>query len=327
MSDILNNKTTIGEILPTYARTLQFRLSARDNRAGGGGVCFGEMSVAVDGKSGPFRVTKPDTATWDAGTFKMITWDVNNTNIAPVNCTNVSIELSVDGGLTFPVIVLASTPNDGSEEIIVPENITTTARIRVKAVDNIFFDISDNNFKIRAFTFTGLKDANNTVNLKWSAPAETDSISYEIERSIDGVTFGSAGKLSSGSTPDSLQQYVLNDSKPFQGVNYYRLKQTAKDGRFTYSKVVSVVLDKTGVQYVIYPNPAKYNTTLRILANMKQANVRLIDALGRKVFLKSYDVLNIGQEIQIPLTGLSRGVYFLTLDSDAGTSSHKILVQ
>ncbi len=327
ISDIVNNKTTIGEVLPTYARTLQFRLTARDNRAGGGGVCYGEMSVAVDGKSGPFRVTKPDTATWDAGTFKMVTWDVNNTNIAPVSCTNVSIELSVDGGLTFPVTLLASTPNDGFEDIIVPENITTTGRIRVKAVNNIFFDISDNNFKIRAFTFTGQKEANNTVNLQWSAPAETDSISYEIERSIDGITFSSVGQLSSGSTPDSLQQYVLNDSKPFQGVNYYRLKQTAKDDRVIYSKVVSVVLDKTGVQYVLYPNPAKYKTTLRILATMKQANVRLIDALGRKVFLKSYDILNIGREIQIPLTGLSSGVYFLTLDSDTGVSSRKILVQ
>lgn len=327
MSDILNNKTTIGEVLPTYARTLQFRLTARDNHSGGGGVCFGEMSVAVDGKAGPFKVTKPDTATWDAGTFKMVTWDVNNTNIAPVNCVNVSIELSVDGGLTFPVTLLASTPNDGSEEIVVPENISTTGRIRVKAVNNIFFDISDNNFKIRAFTFTGLKEANNTVSLRWSAPVETDSISYEIERSLDGVTFSSVGQLSSGSTPDSLQQYLINDSKPFQGVNYYRLKQTAKDGRVIYSKVVSVALDKTGVQYVVYPNPAKYKTTLRILVNMKQANVRLIDALGRKVFLKSYHILNIGQEIQIPLTGLSRGVYFLTLESDTGISSHKILVQ
>jgi len=327
MSDILNNKTTIGEVLPTYARTLQFRLTARDNHSGGGGVCFGEMSVAVDGKAGPFKVTKPDTATWDAGTFKMVTWDVNNTNIAPVNCANVSIELSVDGGLTFPVTLLASTPNDGSEDIIVPENITATARIRVKAVNNIFFDISDKDFKIQPFTFTGLKDANNTVNLQWSATNEADSIGYEIERSTDGVNFISAATVNQGSKSDSLQQYLFNDNKPFQGVNYYRLKQSTADGRVIYSKVVSVVLDKTGVQYVVYPNPAKYKTTLRILANMKQANVRLIDALGRKVFLKSYDILNIGQEIQIPLSGLSRGVYFLTLDSDTGISSHKILVQ
>lgn len=327
MTNILNNTTTIGEVLPTYSRTLQFRLTARDNHAGGGGICFGETAVAVDGKAGPFKVIKPDTAAWDAGTFRMVTWSVNNTNVAPVNCANVAIELSVDSGKTFPVTLLASTPNDGSEEIIVPDNVTTAARIRVKAIDNIFFDISDKNFKIQPFVFAAQKDVNNTVNVQWSTANETDSIRYEIERSIDGVNFIFVGNVNQGNKPDSLQQYLFNDDKPFQGVNYYRLKQTAEGGRLAYSKVVSVVLEKTGVLYVIYPNPAKDKATLRILANVKQANVRVIDALGRKVFLKSYDALTIGQEIQIPLTGLSRGVYFLTFNSDTGTSSNKIMVQ
>jgi hypothetical protein len=234
--------------------------------------------------------------------------------------------LSIDGGQTFPVSLLTSTPNDGFEEIIVPENITTAARIRVKAVDNIFFDISDKNFKIQAFTFTGQKDANNTVNLQWSTANEIESLHYEIERSIDGTNFVSLGEIN-GNKPDSLQQYLFNDSKPYQGVNYYRLKQINKAGRFTYSKIVSVALDQTGKEYVVYPNPATYKSTIRILADMKQVSVRLIDALGRNVFLKSFAALKIGQEIQIPLTGLGRGVYFLTLASDTGTLSHKIMVQ
>jgi len=328
MSDILNNTTTIGEILPTYSRTLRFRLTARDNHAGGGGVCFGEMSVEVDGKAGPFSVTQPDTATtWDVGTFKMITWNVNNTNLAPVNCANVAIELSTDGGETFPVTLLERTANDGAEQIIVPDNVTATARIRVRAIDNIFFDVSNANFKIQPFTFTAQKDLNNTVNLQWSTASESDSIHYEIEKSVDGVNFDFIAKINAGNNPDSLQQYLYNDNKPFQGINYYRLKQVDKEGRFTYSKIVSVGLENTGVQYVIFPNPAKYKSTVRILTNMKQLTVRLIDALGREVFLKSFGTLNIGEELTIPLVGLSRGVYFLTLTSDTGTSSHKVLVQ
>ncbi len=328
MNDILNNTTTIGEILPSYSRKLNFRLTARDYRAGGGGVCFGEMSVAVDGKSGPFVVTGPDTATtWDVSTFKMITWNVNNTNAAPVNCANVAVELSADGGQSFPVTLLASTPNDGAEEIIVPDNVTTTARIRVRAVDNIFFDVSNTNFKIQPFTFTALKDINNTVNLQWSTANEIDSLHYEIERSLDGVNFDFFGKINAGDNSDSLQQYLFNDNKPFQGVNYYRLKQVDKDGRFIYSKIVSIALEKTGVQYVIFPNPAIDKSTVRILADMKQLTVRLNDALGREVFVRSFGTLKIGEKIEIPLRGLGRGVYFLTLISDTGTSSHKVLVQ
>lgn len=328
MSDILNNTTTMGELLPTYSRTLKFRLTVRDNHSGGGGVCSDEASVVVDGKSGPFKITQPDTATtWDVSSFKIISWSVNNTNTAPVNCATVAIDLSTDGGQTFPVTLVASTANDGAEEIIVPNNITSTARIRVRAINNIFFDISNKNFKIQPFTFTAKKDINNTVNVQWQTANEIDSVSYEIERSTDGVNFISIGKTNGGNNPDSLQQYLFNDDKPFEGSNYYRLKQVDREGNFSYTNVVKVELDKTGAQYVIFPNPAINKSTIRILAGIKEVTVRLTDALGREVFLKSFGSLNIGEEIQIPLRGLSRGIYFLTLTSDTITTTHKIMVQ
>ena len=103
-----------------------FRLTARDNRAGGGGVCFDETSVLVNAASGPFVVTAPSATgiSWPGGSNQVVTWNVANTNVAPVSCANVSIQLSIDGGLTFPITVLASTPNDGSEQIVVPANVT-----------------------------------------------------------------------------------------------------------------------------------------------------------------------------------------------------------
>jgi hypothetical protein len=68
---------------------------------------------------------------------------------ASIGCANVKIELSTDGGNTFPITILANTPNDGSEEIQVPNNITAFARIRISAVGNIFYDISNTNFSIQ----------------------------------------------------------------------------------------------------------------------------------------------------------------------------------
>jgi hypothetical protein len=59
----------------------------------------------------------------------------------------VRITLSTDGGLTFPVTLFASTPNDGSETITVPSGLSSAAaRVKVEAIGNIFFDISDTDF-------------------------------------------------------------------------------------------------------------------------------------------------------------------------------------
>ena len=73
---------------------------------------------------------------------------LQNTTAAPVSCANVDILLSTDGGLTYPITLASGVTNDGSHDISVPNNITTTARIKVIGSGNIFFDISNTNFSI-----------------------------------------------------------------------------------------------------------------------------------------------------------------------------------
>ena len=151
LSDQINNTTTIGEILPAYSRIMNFRLTARDNRAGGGGVCYAQTTVTAVVANGPFLVTYPSASAivWYVGDFKTITWNTAGTSVSPINCSMVNIQLSTDGGLTFPITILSNAINDGTEEIQVPNNISTQARIRVMAVGNIFYDFSDNNFTIQ----------------------------------------------------------------------------------------------------------------------------------------------------------------------------------
>lgn len=149
ITDVINNTMTRGEILPSYARTMEFRLTVRDNNPGCAGVANDDAIVTVDGNSGPFTVTTPTTAvTWTGNTTQTITWNVANTTAAPVSCANVSILLSTDGGLTYPTTIIASTPNDGSETIIVPNVTTAQARIMVAGQGNVFYNINPVNFAI-----------------------------------------------------------------------------------------------------------------------------------------------------------------------------------
>ncbi|HEX8286944.1 MAG TPA: zinc-dependent metalloprotease family protein [Pyrinomonadaceae bacterium] len=138
-----------GELLPSIARTMNFQVVARDNRAGGGGVNTAPVQIVVDAASGPFVITSPNNSTsWNGNSTQTISWDVANTTAAPVNAQMVRITLSTDGGQTFPVVLKDSTANDGTETVTIPNTATTTGRIRIEAIGNIFFDINDSNFTI-----------------------------------------------------------------------------------------------------------------------------------------------------------------------------------
>ncbi len=143
--------TVKGEFMPQTTQTLKFRLTARDNKMGGGGVCYAATTVTVNATVGPFAVTSQSTTgiAYQPNSIQTVNWSVNGTDAAPVNCSNVNIYVSKDAGATF-TLVLANTPNDGSENITMP-NLTvtsTTCRIKVESVGNIFYDLNDKNFTI-----------------------------------------------------------------------------------------------------------------------------------------------------------------------------------
>jgi Metallo-peptidase family M12B Reprolysin-like/Secretion system C-terminal sorting domain/Fibronectin type III domain/Bacterial pre-peptidase C-terminal domain len=176
------------EVLPSVARTLNFRMTVRDNNPGGGNNASDDMIVTISSAAGPFAVTAPNTAvSWNVSTSQTVTWSVNGSNAAPVNCANVKISLSTDGGLSFPTVLAASTPNDGTEIISVPNVNATTCRIKVEAVGNIFFDISNVNFTIGGTPpacgdATGLAASaitNTSATVSWNSV--TDAISYDVD--------------------------------------------------------------------------------------------------------------------------------------------------
>tara|TARA_Y100000589_G_scaffold326368_1_gene365995 strand:+ start:152 stop:2422 length:2271 start_codon:yes stop_codon:yes gene_type:complete len=147
-SDLVNNTITIGEHMPTYTRDLAFKCSVRDNVAGGGAFDDDVVSFSVYGFAGPFLVTSPSGGSVQGGSQVEVTWDVAGTDAYPINCANVEISISTDGGNNFDTIILSSTPNDGSEFVEIPNITSYQTRFRVKAVGSIWFDISNINTAI-----------------------------------------------------------------------------------------------------------------------------------------------------------------------------------
>jgi hypothetical protein len=169
-----NYTGTKGEYLPSTPQVLHFRLTARDNKMGGGGVCYSNVTVTLD-NTGPFAVTYPSAAAifWLTGSQQTVTWDVNGTDFIPINCDSVKISISYNSGSTYSVLV-ASTPNDGSELITVPTvsaNIST-CKIKIEAKGKLFYDVSNNNFTITTDVGLNQMSHNNPIALSvWPNPA------------------------------------------------------------------------------------------------------------------------------------------------------------
>jgi len=179
--------------------SLHFRLTARDGRPDGGGVNTAMTTLILAPSAGPFLVTSPSAAAaYAGGSLLRVTWDVARTNLPPVETTDVRISLSYDGGHTYPYELAATTPNDGEEAVRLPEAGTTQARVKVEAVGNVFFDVSNEDFVILGLpTATSSAPAGATVQysdalspLLTVSASDADSAGADLTASVSGLPSG-----------------------------------------------------------------------------------------------------------------------------------------
>ncbi|WP_196894819.1 zinc-dependent metalloprotease [Aureivirga marina] len=158
MTTVLQN-TIIGQYaqLPTTPRFMNIRVTVNDNFKlkfndtiiNASGINSDDIQIEVT-NSNPFIVTSQSEnyTIYPSNSEQLITWEVGETDIEPINTKFVKISLSTDGGITFPHILSEITENDGSEIITLPNLNTEKARIKVEAIDNIFFNVNKKEFTI-----------------------------------------------------------------------------------------------------------------------------------------------------------------------------------
>jgi hypothetical protein len=199
MASVLAGATTTAgseitvEALSNVARTYNFRFTVRDNRAGGSGNNSDDAVITVNGTAGPFSVSSQNSATtYTGGTSQTVTWNVAGTTANGVNAANVDILWSTDSGNTWTTL-LAGTPNDGSQAVIIPNSSTTTGRIMVKGSNHIFFDVNNANITVNAGsgtvdttaptapTLAASGTTSTSTNLSWSGATDNVAVTgYDV---------------------------------------------------------------------------------------------------------------------------------------------------
>ncbi|HRG38524.1 MAG TPA: T9SS type A sorting domain-containing protein [Bacteroidia bacterium] len=175
------------------------------------------------------------------------------------------------------------------------------------------------------------KRINQDVLLNWSTASELNNDRFEIERSINNISFEKIATEKGAGNSTQIINYGLTDIGvgkfiPSGTVVYYRLKQIDFDGKHAYSPINSVLFDENE-SILLYPNPTKDNLIIRLNAPADQnIEIRIIDIRGAIVKVEKTYAIKGNQEIILNLNDLANGQYKAMFITPEGVSTQKIVI-
>lgn len=158
------------------------------------------------------------------------------------------------------------------------------------------------------------------VRLDWQNLSPYPTAHFEVQKSMDGLTFETIKRVYSSNT----RHYTHLDSEPFQPLSYYRIVQHLSHGGLYYSDVQAVEIKNAGI--VLFPNPTTDEVNIKLPFNKREIiTIRVFDTLGRVVLEKQIQQSSSIAETQLHLQDLSNGVYWIQVDDGQQMVKGKVL--
>jgi uncharacterized repeat protein (TIGR03803 family) len=148
------------------------------------------------------------------------------------------------------------------------------------------------------------------VLLSWKTAQEQNSNRFEVERSANGVVFSKIGVVAAAGNTNSITSYSFTDTHSLDGISYYRLRQVDNDGKYDFSKVVSVNR-RSGNKIVIAPNPVNGRLNIQLPSANEYTTLSILDASGKLVMKKT--ITGSGGRLELDVHHLVKGWYLLQL--------------
>ena len=163
------------------------------------------------------------------------------------------------------------------------------------------------------------------VILKWKTVTEINNDGFDIEHSYDGASWETLGFVRGNGTTSEENTYQYLHEAPLSGINYYRLKQIDFDGKFDYSKVISIQIQKIAATFQIYPNPATSGMVTIELDNAADQDIHIIlyDYSGRIV---KNQILQ-QSDTQLDVSQLNQGMYILKTVINKNIVQEKLVIE
>lgn len=164
-----------------------------------------------------------------------------------------------------------------------------------------------------------------SVRLFWSTADETDNAFFAVQRSANGFDFEDIVFQTGYGNSQTVKHYEVADRDPLNGVNYYRLRQVDFNGFESFSEIERVTFEKKEFDVLtIYPNPASRYLRVKGGRLNKEGRLLLRNGQGMTVLARSLDANN---SMEIDVSGLKEGMYFLEARWPGKIETHKVLIK
>jgi Secretion system C-terminal sorting domain len=207
----------------------------------------------------------------------------------------------------------------------------TTTQTNTNTTFNSWWALSSSSspLPIQLLSFTA-NPFNRDVKLTWSTATEINNSHFTIQRSGRGDVFTDVLHVAGAGNSTTVQNYTAIDASPLPGVNYYRLKQTDFDGRYTYSNI-RVVNMNTSVPVSIFPNPFRGSSIQVAVGEVETGDmeVELYDLAGKKVETTiRISEVETGGVVTLDLgSDLAPGAYMIEVKTVGGNFHQRIVKQ
>lgn len=224
-----------------------------------------------------------------------------------------SPEVVVSGGAYYSMLVVAGNPaisyftNDANRDMNYIRSDNTTG------------------LPVELLSFTATADKTNN-NLNWQTASEYNNGGFDIERSLNGKEWERIGFITGRGTTHEISHYNYKDYHPFEGLNYYRLKQIDFDGQFEYSKIINVSYRGGNFEMTLYPNPVQDGELIIHFPNIKNstATTKLYNLSGQLVLNQTAQIIN--GKIVLSVDEFPKGIYVIESEFGQHIVKEKILV-
>ena len=168
--------------------------------------------------------------------------------------------------------------------------------------------------------------AANRIAISWKTGQESRRDRYEIQRSLNGVSWTTIGMVQPNGGPGPQQEYNFSDNSPLPSGSMYRIASVDVDGSIRYT---AIVRSDCGAQEFIraWPNPAPDQLFVSIGASRRsRVLINIYDNKGALVKRQQGNLLPGANQIAIDMTSFAAGTYQLHIDWNEGLSSKTLTV-